>query len=352
MTTLRTSLSIVVPLYNEEENLPELGSRISSLVERLGFKTCEVLLINDGSDDRSEQMIWELVRQHPIFKGIFLTRNFGHQAAVSVGLAQCAGDIIAIIDGDLQDPPEAIDVLLASIEGGADVAYGVRSARKENIVKRAAYAGFYRFLRSVSSIEIPLDTGDFCLMRRTVVEAMLRLPERNRFVRGIRAWVGYKQVGVPYERAARFAGLPKYTLRKLMALAYDGLFSFSALPVRIMQTFGFLTSGLALLTAVVYLILKVMTTFLTWPTGFATLVISIWFLGGLQLLFMGLVGEYVHRTFDETRQRPVALIRQIAVNPNTAASVRTDGDACGPSTDSHTLSSTSNTGGGGLENAS
>jgi dolichol-phosphate mannosyltransferase len=351
MTILRTSLSIIIPVYNEEENLPELRSRVAGLLDRTGFSEAEVLLISDGSSDRSEWIIAEIVRQDARFKGIFLTRNFGHQAAVSTGLSVCKGEIVAIIDGDLQDPPEAIELLLGAIEAGADVAYGVRAARKENILKRAAYASFYRLLRSVSSIDIPLDTGDFCVMRRHVVDHMLTLPERNRFVRGLRAWVGHKQVGVPYERAARFAGAPKYTLLKLMGLAYDGLFSFSALPVRIMQTLGFVISALAFLTAITYLVLALLARTPDWPTGWATLVISLWFLGGIQLLFLGIVGEYVHRTFDETRRRPAALVRQII--GGTGARIRAeDGDACNASTVRATQISTISIGGGDRESAS
>ncbi len=309
----RTSLSIVVPVFNEEENLVVLRARLSTVLKKLGFQSVEVLLVSDGSVDRSEQLISEFAQEDPLFKGIFLTRNYGHQAAVSMGLSQCAGDIVAVMDGDLQDPPEAIEPLLAAVEAGADVAYGVRQARKENIFKRAAYASFYRILKRVSSIDIPLDSGDFCVMRRSVVEAMLRLPERARFVRGMRAWVGYRQVGVPYERAARFAGAPKNTLWKLLGVAYDGLFSFSALPVRVMQVLGVVISGLSSLTAVAYLVWALLLKGAA-PSGFTILALSLWFLGGVQILFLGLVGEYVHRTLNEARSRPIALIRQVVVN--------------------------------------
>lgn len=351
MTTVRTSLSIIIPIYNEEENLLELRTRVAALLDRIGFSEAEVLLISDGSSDRSESLIAEIVRADSRFKGVLLTRNFGHQAAVSTGLSLCKGEIVAIIDGDLQDPPEAIELLLAAIEEGADVAYGVRAARKENLLKRTAYASFYRLLRGVSSIDIPLDTGDFCLMRRHVVDHMLTLPERNRFVRGLRAWVGHKQVGVPYERAARFAGVPKYTLRKLMGLAYDGLFSFSALPVRIMQTLGFIISTLAFFTAITYLLWALLARTPDWPTGWATLVISLWFLGGIQLLFLGIVGEYVHRTFDETRRRPVALVRQM-VGEKGVRLEADERDTCNTSTVRATQISTISIGGGDQESAS
>lgn len=348
-------LSIVIPVYNEEENLPELRRRIGEFLASpaaAGFDRAEVLLISDGSRDGSEAMIARIVDEDPLFTGIFLTRNFGHQAAVSTGLAYCKGDVIAIIDGDLQDPPEAIGLLLGAIRDGADVAYGVRRARKENIFKRAAYFAFYRTLRKIASIDIPLDTGDFCVMRRTVVDDMLRLPERNRFVRGLRAWVGYKQVGVEYERSARHAGAPKYTLKKLVALAYDGLFSFSSVPVRIMQVLGFAISGVSFLTAIVYLALAIVMDNPAWPKGWPTLIISIWFLGGVQLLFMGIVGEYVHRTFDETRRRPVALVRQHLIHPRAADGRGTEIVVCKATTDAFTRTSTAGTGGGARVNAS
>jgi polyisoprenyl-phosphate glycosyltransferase len=309
MTPKREFLSIVVPIFNEEENLPELRRRVKAVVETLQFAQNEVLLISDGSSDRSEAIIRSIAAEDPLFKGIFLTRNFGHQAAVSVGLAQAKGSAVVVIDGDLQDPPEAIPLLIQAIDDGADVAYAVRKRRKENLLKRAAYCVFYRVLKRLAEIDIPLDSGDFSCITRPVVDAMLKLPERNRFVRGLRAWVGYRQVGVEYERAARFAGKPKYTFSKLLGLAYDGMFSFSMLPVRVIQLLGFAASATAVLVACVYVVCYFFAT--TFPSGFATQIVSIWFLGGIQLLFLGIVGEYVVRTCDEVRRRPIALVREI-----------------------------------------
>jgi polyisoprenyl-phosphate glycosyltransferase len=312
MAPKRESLSIVVPIFNEEENLPELRRRVKDVVEKLRFAENEVLLVSDGSVDRSEAMIREIVAEDPLFKGVFLTRNFGHQAAVSVGLSQAKGSVVVVIDGDLQDPPEAIPLLVQTIDEGADVAYAVRKHRKENVLKRAAYAVFYRLLQRLADIDIPLDSGDFSCLTRPVVDAMLKLPERNRFVRGLRAWVGYRQVGVEYERAARFAGQPKYTLRKLLGLAYDGLFSFSMLPIRLIQFLGFVASAIALLIACIYVVCYFFAK--SFPIGFATLTVSIWFLAGVQLLFLGIVGEYVVRTCDEVRRRPTALVRETVEN--------------------------------------
>jgi polyisoprenyl-phosphate glycosyltransferase len=318
MAPKRESLSIVVPIFNEEENLAELRRRVKAVVEKLRFAQNEVLLVSDGSVDRSEAIIREIVAEDPLFKGVFLTRNFGHQAAVSIGLAQSNGAAVVVIDGDLQDPPEAIPLLINAIDEGADVAYAVRKHRKENVFKRTAYAVFYRLLQRLSDIDIPLDSGDFSCLTRPVVDAMLKLPERNRFVRGLRAWVGYRQTPVEYERAARFAGQPKYTLRKLLGLAYDGLFSFSRLPIRLIQFLGFAASGMALLIACIYVVCYfVVKTPI--PAGFLTLTVSIWFLGGVQLLFLGIVGEYVVRTCDEVRHRPVALVRELVVHSADAA---------------------------------
>ncbi|HKI18323.1 MAG TPA: glycosyltransferase family 2 protein [Isosphaeraceae bacterium] len=306
----RSLLSVVVPIYNEQDTLPELERRLPTAVSSLGFNWLEFLLVSDGSVDQSEAIICQMVERDRRFRGIFLTRNFGHQAAISIGMSHARGSVIAIIDGDLQDPPEAIAALVGALEKGADVAYGVRSKRQESLLKQSAYFTFYRLLRSVSAIDIPLDTGDFCCLRRRVVDAMLALPERNRFVRGLRAWVGYTQVGVEYERAARYAGAPKYTLGKLVGLAYDGLFSFTRLPIRFIQMTGFVLSFVVILVAIAYFVWYLMAP-AQFPRGFASLIISIWLFAGVQLFCLGVVGEYVLRTCEEGRGRPVALVREV-----------------------------------------
>jgi dolichol-phosphate mannosyltransferase len=301
---------VVVPIYNEQDTLAELERRLKELASGLAFDAFEFVLVSDGSVDRSEAMICDMVARDARFRGIFLTRNFGHQAAISIGMSHAKGSVIAIIDGDLQDPPEAIALLVQALGQGADVAYGIRSKRKENFFKQSAYFTFYRLLRSVSAIDIPLDTGDFCCMRRPVVDAMLALPEQKRFVRGLRAWVGYKQVGVEYERAARFAGVPKYTFRKLIGLAYDGLFSFTTVPIRFIQVTGFMLSLAAITIAGGYFVWYMIAP-QQFPRGFASLIISIWFFAGVQLFCLGVVGEYVLRTCEEGRGRPMALVREI-----------------------------------------
>lgn len=306
----RSLLTIIVPVFNEEDVLPELFDRLRATLARLGFDDAELIFVDDGSDDGSREQVSRLAGEDQRIRGIFLTRNFGHQAAVSTGLAHARGSVVCVMDGDLQDPPELLPDLVAALEAGADVALAVRRKRKEGLLKRAAYDVFYRLLAGVSDIRIPHDAGDFCCMKRPVVDAMLSLPERRRFVRGIRAWVGFRQVGVEYDRPARTLGRTKYSLRKLVALAYDGLFSFSSLPVKLMQFAGFAISGLAILVAVFYFVWYLFAPE-RFPQGWATLIISIWFLGGIQMLFMGLVGEYVYRTFDESRARPPALVARV-----------------------------------------
>ncbi len=307
-TVDRSMLSVVVPVYNEEETLPELRSRLVAVLDKLDFEEVEVLVVSDGSTDGTEAFIHQVVAADPRFAGIFLTRNFGHQAAVNAGLLSARGTVVAVMDGDLQDPPEVIPELIAALERGADVAYGIRRNRKEGVVKRAAYWLFYRGLKLISSTDLALDAGDFCCMTKRVVDAMNRLPESRRFLRGLRSWVGYNQVGVEYNRDRRYAGKPKYDLVRLFGLAYDGVFSFSSTPIKLMQLIGFATAFLAGLIGFIYLILSF---FVETPRGFPTVIVSIWFLGGLQLLSFGILGEYVHRTFDQSRRRPEALIREI-----------------------------------------
>jgi dolichol-phosphate mannosyltransferase len=307
----RSLLSVVVPIYNERDSLPQLVHRLREAVDGLGFDDHELILVSDGSTDGSESLIRQYADSDPQIVGVFLTRNFGHQAAISTGLEHARGSVVGVIDGDLQDPPEAIGRLIDALDAGADVAYGVRARRKEGWAKRAAYYGFYRLLRWVAAIEIPLDSGDFCCMRRRVVEAVRELPERRRFVRGLRAWVGFDQRGVAYERAARYAATPRFTLGKLMGLAYDGLFSFTSLPVRVIQGAGFIVAILALVVALGYLVWYLVDPAAFAPRGFASLIISIWFFAGVQLLCLGIIGEYVVRACDESRGRPVSIVREV-----------------------------------------
>jgi glycosyltransferase involved in cell wall biosynthesis len=238
-----------------------------------------------------------------------LARNFGHQVAISAGLDHSRGGAVIIMDGDLQDPPEVLPEFVAKWREGYDVVYAIREQRKEGPLMRAAYALFYRALKRVASIDIPLDAGDFCIMDRRVVDLLNGMPERNRFVRGIRSWVGLSQTGLAYERHARHAGKPKYTFTRLLYLALDGMISFSYLPLRLISLAGLGVSLMSILIAIFYTVQK-LTVGLS-PPGFATLVVAVFFLAGIQLITIGVIGEYVGRIFEEVKARPLYVVRRV-----------------------------------------
>ena len=301
-------LSIVIPVFNEEENLPALHARLSATLteQKLDY---EVVFVDDGSQDQSPAILRRLEAEDRRVVVVEFARNFGHQVAISAGLEHSRGRVVCIMDADLQDPPEVLHKFLAKWQEGWEVVYAIRTERKEWWGKRLAYAAFYRLLQRVANIEIPLDAGDFCIMDRKVVDLLVRMPERNRFVRGIRSWVGFKQVGVPYERQARHAGSPKYTFRKLLYLALDGLISFSHMPLRIITVMGVTVSLLSFLVALFYLIKKIV--FGIGVAGFTTLVVSIFFLAGIQLMTIGVIGEYIGRISDEVKHRPLYVARRV-----------------------------------------
>ena len=301
-------LSIVIPVFNEEENLHTLHARITKTFTEQGLDY-EIVFVDDGSADQSPDILRRLEAEDRRIVVVEFARNFGHQVAISAGLEHSRGRVVCIMDADLQDPPEVLHTFLAKWQEGWEVVYAVRTERKEWWGKRLAYAGFYRLLQRVANIEIPLDAGDFCVMDRKVVDLLVRMPERNRFVRGIRSWVGFKQIGVPYERQARHAGSPKYTFRKLLYLALDGLVSFSHMPLRIITVLGFTVSLLSFLVALFYLIKKI--TFGIGVAGFTTLVVSIFFLAGIQLMTIGVIGEYIGRISDEVKHRPLYVTRRV-----------------------------------------
>jgi dolichol-phosphate mannosyltransferase len=302
-------LGIVVPAYNEEENVPILFREIAETLHAAGC-TFELLFVDDGSSDRTADAIRTLAQTDSRVRGLVLTRNFGHQAAISIGLSFVRGDAVAIMDADLQDrPSDALRLLRECRAASADVAYAIRGTRKESAFKRAAYHSFYRLLGRLARIDIPLDSGDFCVMDRRMVERLNALPERLRFVRGLRSWIGGKQIGVIVDRDARRAGEPKYTIVKLMRLAVDGLVSFSDVPLRLASVLGFAVSGLAAVGILVVLVWR-LTGKLPSGAGIATIALSILFLGGIQLLTAGILGEYVGRIFEEVKRRPVALVAE------------------------------------------
>jgi dolichol-phosphate mannosyltransferase len=303
------SYSIIIPVYNEQEIIPMLCARVRAVMETLDAPT-EVIFVEDGGTDGTLGLLRELHREDPRFKVLSFSRNFGHQVAISAGLDHACGDAVMIIDGDLQDPPEVLPRFIAKWKEGFDVVYAIRTKRKEGILKRLAYATFYRLLKHLSYLEIPLDSGDFCLMDKRVVAELKRLPERKRFVRGLRTWVGFRQVGLVYERDRRLAGESKYTFAKLMGLAYDGIFSVSTTPLRIAVYTGFSLAFVALLGALAVVYGKLVYGIAL--AGWSSTVVIITFLGGMILATLGMIGEYVSRIYDEVKQRPIYIIKEKA----------------------------------------
>lgn len=298
-------ITIVVPVYNSAKILPNLLFSIENERIKNNWKL-ELILIDDGSRDESFEQIQYLSKQYAYIKGIKLARNFGHQIAVRTGLQNAKGEYIAIIDDDLQDPPYLIQQFINKIKEGFDVAYGIRKKRKENFLKKSAYHLFYRFLNQIANIKIPLDTGDFCVMKLQVVKEMLRFEEKNVYLRGIRAWVGFNQIGIEYERNAREIGESGYSLKKLLKIAKDGIFSFSNVPLRLITIIG----QIGLLAAISYTLYVIYLNFdSNIPVrGFSTITILISFFSSLILICLGIIGEYITRIYDEVRNRPQVII--------------------------------------------
>jgi dolichol-phosphate mannosyltransferase len=296
---------VVVPCFNEAPVVAALLAELTAVIRAAPFPM-RALFVDDGSTDGTGEALARACAGDDRFALLRLSRNFGHQAAVSAGLRHADGDLVAVIDADLQDPPSVIPAMVERWRDGYDVVYGVRRDRKEGVLTRAAYALFYRLLRRVADIDIPLDAGDFSLMDRKVVDALNALPERSRFVRGLRSWVGFRQVGLAYERSARSAGRSKYGFGRLLALALDGLVSFSWLPLRLASLVGAVSAGIAaayLAWALVERVFLAQT-----PPGWASLVGVFVFLGGIQLVVLGIIGEYLGRVFDEVKGRPPYLV--------------------------------------------
>ena len=318
-------ISVVVPCYNEDQVLGELYRRLSAAAESWN-EPFEIIIVDDGSGEQTWAQIEEIHRRDPRWKAVRFSRNFGHQTAVSAGISYAGGDAVIVMDADLQDPPEELHRFIAKWREGYEVVYAVRRKRKEGLLKRACYSLFYRTLAGVSKISIPVDAGDFCLMDREVVDLLKAMPEQNRFVRGMRAWVGFRQVGLEYQRHARAAGQPQYTFRKLVQLAVDGVFSFSTTPLRLVTRLGCFVSTVAFLGTVFTLLQRI---FADWfaqiglapVPGFATIVIAILFLGGIQLICLGIIGEYIGRIYDEVKARPLWIVRQTCGFPAATSSV-------------------------------
>ncbi len=299
-------LSVVVPLFNEELNVGTLHGRLTAALEALG-RPYEIVFVDDGSRDGTPERIDAARETDAHLSIVHLSRNFGHQAAVSAGLEHARGRAVVVMDGDLQDPPELLPQLVERWRAGADVVYAVRRKRKEHSLKRACYYAFYRLLGAISDLHIPLDSGDFCLMDRKVVDALNALPERMRFVRGLRSFVGFRQAGVEYERSAREAGDPKYTFRKLVGLAADGLVSFSGYPLRLVTQIGLATVAVTAVVGVWVVVDALMNA--TAPRGWASTMVVVLFMGSVQLISLGIIGEYIRLIFLEAKRRPTYIAR-------------------------------------------
>jgi len=302
------TLSIVIPVFNEQENLPELQRRLLESFDKLAIPF-EVILVDDGSKDRSREFMKELHKKDPRFCWLALSRNFGHQTAITAGMDAARGDAVVVMDADLQDPPELVQQMIARWQAGAEVVYGVREERLGiSRWRQGIYRSFYRIMRRLTPIEIPLDSGDFRLVSRRVLDDLKRMPERNRYVRGLVAWAGYRQEGLPYVRPGRHAGAAKYTWAKLLRLAADGVFSFSYVPLRAATWLGFVVTALGFLYGLYALVAPFFGK--STPPGWTSTVILVLVLGGVQLITLGIIGSYIGRIFDEVKQRPLYLVAE------------------------------------------
>jgi dolichol-phosphate mannosyltransferase len=311
------SISVVVPVFNEKPVLPELRRRLTGILEEVTPRF-EVLLIDDGSTDGTAELADRIHDEDARFKCVHFSRNFGHQAAVTAGLRYATGDVTCVMDADLQDPPEVLHSLFAEWEKGGDAVYAVRRNRKEHQIKVGLYKLFYQLLSRLASIRIPLDAGDFCLLSREVREEINRLPEKERFVRGLRAWVGYSQVGVEYDRQARRGGESKYTFVGLLRLAINGIVSFSDKPLIYLTVFGLGISAVAFLYGTYLVVVRLLHGDVI--TGYASLMSGLLFLSGLQLMAMGVLGIYVSKIFQEVKARPTYVVRSLCGIPEAPAS--------------------------------
>lgn len=306
-------VSLAIPVHNEESVLPELLARVRAVLSTIPGEPHEILFVDDGSSDRSLVILNEAAQHDPRIVVISFSRNFGHQAAISAALEHVSGDVVVIIDADLQDSPESIPLFLEKFHEGYDVVFAQRTNRKESLLLRGSYFLFYRLISLLSEIDLPLDSGDFGLMSRRVVEEIRLMPEHQRYLRGLRTWVGFRQIGVPIERAERFAGRPKYTPLKLLKLASDGIFAFSIVPLRAATFLGLGAISLSLLFAIYSLYDKFVLH--ESPKGFTALTILITFLSGFILLFLGVIGEYVGRIYEEVKARPNYIVARVIRSP-------------------------------------
>jgi glycosyltransferase involved in cell wall biosynthesis len=301
-------LSIIAPIFNEIENLPELHSRVAAVMKSLRVDW-ELLLVDDGSTDGSTETIRSLARSDPHVRPIIFARNFGHQIAVTAGLDYCRGQAAVVMDADLQDPPELIPELVAKWREGYEVVYAVRAEREgETWFKRITASAFYRIIYRITDVKIPLDVGDFRLLDRQVIDTLKSMRERHRFLRGMAAWVGFRQTGVGYKRAARKAGVTKYPFRKMLRLAVNAVTGFSYFPLQLATYLGFISAGLSVLAIPVVIVTRLIGHQAFF--GQASTLIAVLFLGGVQLISLGILGEYIGRLYDEAKGRPLYVARE------------------------------------------
>ena len=304
----RRTLSVVVPLHDEQESLEELTRRLTAALDALPGLDAEVILVDDGSRDASYPMMVALAGRDSRIKVVQLSRNFGHQVAITAGIELSSGDAVVVMDGDLQHPPELIADFVRLWRDGHDVVYGVMQARPEGWFKRITARGFYGLLRRLTKVDMPAAAGDFRLVDRVAVDAFVSMRERDRYVRGMFAWLGFRQAGVDYVPPPRFAGRSKYTVRRMARLAFDAIFSFSIYPLRIALGFGLVVSVISFVVGVVSGISKYVGIY-TVP-GWATIVVVTTFIGGIELVVLGVIGEYIGRIYEEVKRRPLYVVRR------------------------------------------
>ncbi len=304
----RPEISIVIPLYNEENVFAALTQRLNQLKTNCPYRI-EIVLIDDGSKDETPILMQHQAEEDASYHCVFLSRNYGHQTAISAGMQfATATEAVMLMDGDLQDPPELLETFYAKIREGYEVVYAVRKKRKEGQLKKLSYWAYYRLQNMLIRYDTPLDSGDFSMVSRRVLDHINEMPEQSRFIRGLRWWVGFKQTGISYERDKRFAGKTKYSLKKLVQLAYDGVFNFSDFPLKLITRLGVVTITLSFFYAAVVVLQTIL--YRNSPKGFTTLIIVLTLFSGVQLISIGVLGEYVSRIFTQVKQRPLFLIKK------------------------------------------
>ena len=310
-------ISVVIPLFNEAANIPVLTERLRRIIDQKPEFEWEVIYVDDGSTDNSDVLLYGLVLKYPWLTVLNLSRNFGHQNAITAGMDHATGDAVIVMDGDLQDPPELIPKMIQFWQDGNDVVYATRTARHgESFFKKFTAATFYRLLRWLTDTPIPVDTGDFRLLSRRVMDVLQQMPERNRFVRGLVSWTGFSQCSLPYEREQRLYGRTKFSLLAMLRFAANGILSFSKIPLELILSLGMLFS----IASFIGILIVLYETFVLKTTvrGWGSLMVAVLFMGGIQLLSLGMIGEYIGRIFDEVRKRPPYVIRHIRSHPRIA----------------------------------